>query len=288
MSLIDLMIDAMSPNALSDAALDALIAEDVPYGDLTTLELGFGARPGRMIFAARQPMVVAGVELAARMLIRAGAQVIAHAESGDAVGGGERLLVAEGRADALHRVWKVSQTLVEHLSGIASRARRIVAAARAERPGVVVACTRKSVAGTRAVMLHAIRAGGAVPHRTGLSDSLLVMAEHRAFLDGSMLEHLLRLRRQCPERKLVVEVSDPADAFAWAGAVDVLQLEHIDPDGVAAIAARLGHPRPLLAAAGGVTEANAGDFVRAGADLLVTSAPYTAPPADVKVTLTPL
>ena len=35
---------------LSDAELDRLLAEDVPYGDLTTLSLGIGARPGRMVF----------------------------------------------------------------------------------------------------------------------------------------------------------------------------------------------------------------------------------------------
>jgi len=40
----------------------------------------------------------------------------------------------------------------------------------------------------------------------------------------------------------------------------------------------------VLAPAGGVTVHNALDYARAGADLLVSSAPYHAPPADVKVT----
>ena len=40
---------------------------------------------------------------------------------------------------------------------------------------------------------------------------------------------------------------------------------------------------PKLAPAGGVTLANALAYARAGADLLVSSAPYFAPPADVKV-----
>jgi molybdenum transport protein len=38
-----------------------------------------------------------------------------------------------------------------------------------------------------------------------------------------------------------------------------------------------------LLAAGGVNESNAAAFARAGADVLVTSAPYQARPADVKV-----
>ena len=46
-------------------------------------------------------------------------------------------------------------------------------------------------------------------------------------------------------------------------------------------------PRPLIAAAGGINASNAADYARAGADVLVTSAPYTAKPLDVKVTMEP-
>ena len=42
---------------------------------------------------------------------------------------------------------------------------------------------------------------------------------------------------------------------------------------------------PLVAAAGGVTVANAADYVRAGAGMIVTSAPFGAPPADVSVSI---
>jgi molybdenum transport protein len=54
---------------------------------------------------------------------------------------------------------------------------------------------------------------------------------------------------------------------------------------VAELAAALGRValRPRLAAAGGVTAINAADYARAGADILVTSAPYLAKPRDVKV-----
>jgi molybdenum transport protein len=69
--------------------------------------------------------------------------------------------------------------------------------------------------------------------------------------------------------------------------VEVLQLERFSPDALAALRARLmaAGLTPLLAPAGGVTVANAVAYARAGADLLVSSAPYFAPPADVKVTI---
>jgi molybdenum transport protein len=206
-----------------------------------------------------------------------------HAEAGD------MLLLAEGTAAALLASWKVAQTLVEMASGIASGARAIVEAARAVRPEMVVACTRKAFPGTRAVAVKAIIAGGAVPHRLGLSETILVFPEHRAFLGGESLASALgRVRAQSPEKKLVVEVKtfEEAEEAAHAGA-DVVQLEKFPPGEVAQVVAHLAAIAPAVkvAAAGGVKAGNAADYARAGAHVLVTTAPYLAPPMDVAVTI---
>ncbi len=44
---------------IPDSEIDRWLAEDVPFGDLTTHALGIGERPGRMVFEARDAMVVA-------------------------------------------------------------------------------------------------------------------------------------------------------------------------------------------------------------------------------------
>ena len=56
--------------------------------------------------------------------------------------------------------WKVAQTLVEYLSGIATLTADLVAAARAVSPDVAVVTTRKTLPGAKAQMIAAIRAGG--------------------------------------------------------------------------------------------------------------------------------
>jgi molybdenum transport protein len=68
-----------------------------------------------------------------------------------------------------------------------------------------------------------------------------------------------------------------------------LQLEKFSPEAVAQCRTALDRAglRTLLAAAGGIRADNAAEYVRAGADLLVTSAPYTAPPKDVQVNFFP-
>ncbi len=95
------------------------------------------------------------------------------------------------------------------------------------------------------------------------------------------------MRRAQPEKKIVVEVGDGAEAQRWAQAgVDVLQMEKFSPAAVADCRRDIDtlSTRPLLAAAGGVRADNAAAYVAAGADLLVSSAPFAAPPRDVQVT----
>ncbi|ALK09141.1 ModD protein [Blastochloris viridis] len=277
--------------SFGDGVLDALIADDVPYGDLTTRLLGIGAQPGRMTFSARGPMVAAAVEDAARLLERAGCAVARTASSGESLAAGAPILTAEAPAAALHRGWKMAQLMVEAASGIATATRAIVEAARAADPNAAVAGTRKAMPGAKALSMAALVAGGAVPHRLGLSETVLVFAEHRAFLGGEPpAETVARLKRGAPEKKIVVEVGSVAEGVDWAAAgADVIQTEKFAFDAVADLAARLKAAElpAIIAAAGGIAAATAGAYVAAGARVIVTSAPYAAKPLDVAVRIVP-
>ena len=56
-----------NPYTLPDSELTRLLAEDAPCGDATSFALGIGDRPGRLVFRARQAMVVCASEEARRM-----------------------------------------------------------------------------------------------------------------------------------------------------------------------------------------------------------------------------
>jgi len=274
------------PSALDDAQLLALLAEDVPFGDLTSETLPLSTVTAGLTFAARQPMTACGIEEAARLFELAGASASVLLPSGTSAAAGSLLLRARGTPLQLLRIWKAAQILVEWSSGLASATAAIVAAAK----GVPVACTRKNAPGTKALSVKSVRAGGGIIHRLGLSESLLLFAEHRQFLELSAEAVLEQLRRHHPEQRRSVEVHDLADALHWAAAgAEILQLDKFTPTQVAEC--KLGCERlgrvPLIAAAGGINATNAGDYAAAGADLLVTSAPYWAPPKDVQVRFQP-
>ncbi len=274
---------------LPDSVLDEFLADDVPLLDLTTHVLAIGAKPGRMVFTARNAMVVACAEEAARIIERAGGKVDLQTQSGEALAAGALILNATGPAQALLRAWKISQNLIEVAAGIATATRGIVDAARAVKPRVGIVCTRKNAPGTKLTSLKAILAGGATPHRLGLSETILIFAEHRAFFEGTPPKEVIALVRQAvAEKKIVVEVGSIDEALLWASAgADVIQTEKFSPQDVETVCRALEKlpVKPHLAVAGGVNAGNAGAYASAGADVLVTSAPYWAKPCDVAVLL---
>lgn len=274
---------------IADDEIDRWLGEDMPYGDLTTRSLGLSGQHSTIAFMARADLVACATEEAARLMARLGCSVGAVVPSGARARAGQPLLRADGSAEAVLAGWKVAQTLMEYASGIATAAARIVTAARAVDPRAVVACTRKNFPGTKAVSIKAIIAGGAVPHRLGLSDTVLLFPEHRALMDDiSLVEAIDRLKATCPEKKIVVEVARLDDvASAAAAGADVVQLEKFTPEQTAEALARIIGSNAQIAAAGGINVANAAAYVQAGARILVTSAPYAAAPVDIKVAIAP-
>lgn len=279
-------MNGASPYTLPDAELEYMLGEDAPCGDATSFALGIVTQTGRLVFRARYAMVVCGSEEARRMGQLRGLRAVGHfSPSGTTLQPGDEILSLEGAAGALHMVWKSAQTLMEYLSGISTSAAMIVAAARRGNPAASVVCTRKNFPGTKAAAVKAVLCGGASPHRLSLSETLLVFAEHRQFLpDETPPGIITRLRRRWVERRIVVEVASEDEAATWAAAgADVLQLEKLAPEAVARIRQRL--PHVPLAAAGGVNAGNAEEYAHAGAEILVSSAPYFASPRDVAVTM---
>ncbi|MFV0244455.1 MAG: ModD protein [Qingshengfaniella sp.] len=277
---------------LPGAEIDRLIYEDAPGGDLTTDCLGIGGQAGRFTLAARDPMVLAGVEVAGQMMARQGLEVRLSAASGDRLVPGDPVIEARGRADGLHMIWKSSKNLMESLSGIATATRAMVDAVQAVAPEVQVALTRKTFPGSRVLSQLAARAGGGIVHRAGLSETILIFAEHRRFCaDEPLVDLARRMRRVAPERKIEVEVASVAQAIAAADAgFEAVQLEKFTADQMARVIAHtrgLARP-PLIVAAGGITPDNAANLVATGIGLVVTSWPYAARPRDFATDLGPL
>lgn len=185
---------------IPDEELMRILLDDCPFGDITTRGLGIDRVPAHALLAARDDMTLAGVDEAARMFELCGAEARIIHTSGESIAAGTPILEAAGTGGSLHRGYKMAQTLLEILGGIATAARAVVLAARAQRPGCHVVCTRKHMPGIKRWAVKAIEAGGALPHRLGLSDSILVFDEHWALVEPGRAQAgcIARLRPSAP------------------------------------------------------------------------------------------
>jgi molybdenum transport protein len=273
--------------------IDRLIKEDVPYIDLTSHSLGIHDRLGRITYFTREKSVVCGTEEVVMVLQRLNINAEQFVPSGKFVQPGDELISGTGRGCDLHMAWKVGQNILEHCSGIATKARNMVQIVKASNPNVAVLTTRKGFPGTKSLAIAAIMAGGATPHRLGLSETVLIFKQHIDYIGGfeALLDKLPMLKIECCEKKILVETSTYEEArLLCKEGVDGIQFDKVPVDVLKEAVSKLREEFPvaIFLAAGGITEKNASEYAKANINGIVTTSLYTATPIDVGVKIVPL
>ncbi len=271
----------------SDARLDYLIGEDVPYFDLTSTVLGIAKSNAEMEFFTRVPCVLCGVDVARGLARKLGCEVIEARSDGDVLAAGDAFMTVTGSAGAIHQLWKPALNTFDHLSAVATKTRAMVDAVHAVNPDCQILTTRKSMPGVKDLLIEAILAGGAFPHRLGLSETVMVFDHHYDFLGGfeAFVEQLPAIKRRCIEKKIFVEANEEQARILAREGVDGIQLDKMRPSTVAALVKELRaiDPRIVLIATGGINPGNAAEYAGCGVDGLATTSLYTATPLDMSV-----
>lgn len=275
-----------------EARIDYFISEDVPYLDLTSEVLGVADQAGEMEYYTREECVLAGIDVVRRIARNLGCEVVAVRFDGDRIAAGESFMTLRGPASALHQVWKVGLNTFDHLSAVATKTRQMVDAAHEANPRCEILTTRKSMPGAKDLLTAAVRAGGAWPHRLGLSETVLVFDHHIAFLGGfdAFVGRLPEIKRRCVEKKLFVEAGEEQARILARAGVDGIQFDKVPVERLASLVEELRaiDPHLTLIAAGGINPGNAAAYAATGVDGLATTAPFSAKPLDMSVRMRPV
>jgi nicotinate-nucleotide pyrophosphorylase (carboxylating) len=272
---------------IPDSQVEAWLREDVGHHDVTNQVPGETA--GRLV--ARERGVVAGLDAARAVFEYLGVEVTDSAAAGDRIDPGDAVLEVEGPARDVLRGERVAVNIAGHASGIATKTRRAVEAAREGTPAgesVRVAATRKTTPGLRGVEKRAVVAGGGDTHRLDLSHMVMVKDNHVAEMGLERAVEQFRERASFAT-KVEVEVEDPADAprAAEAGA-DVVLLDNMDPAtteravGLLREAAADLDREVLAEASGGITVETVPEYAATGVDVVsMGSLTHSAPTLDL-------
>ena len=282
--------DVLSIEALIDAAL----AEDLGTGDVTSRWTVPDGAAGEAEIVAKATGVVAGVEVAAAVFRRFDPRLELEVEvaDGDAVVPGDRVLRVTGSLESILGAERTALNFLGRLSGIATAARRFVDAL--EGTGCQVLDTRKTTPGWRKLEKQAAASGGAVNHRAGLYDMVLIKENHVRAAGGvtEALAASIGPARQAG-LEVEIEVTDLAELeLALAGDAadarpDRILLDNMSIDQLERAVARvraLDPPRPVLEASGGVTLETARRIGATGVDFLSAGAiTHSAPALDLSL-----
>jgi nicotinate-nucleotide pyrophosphorylase (carboxylating) len=245
------------------------LAEDLGVaGDVTTDALIDPETEGNWALRARQAGVVAGLDAAilAGWMIDPDIEFAIAAPDGARVKAGDTIMELEGSARSVLTAERTMLNFVGRLSGVATLTRAYVDAV--EGMGVVIASTRKTTPGMRALEKRAVRLGGGGAHRYGLDDAILIKDNHIAAAGG--VARALQLARAAAAHLTCIEIEvDSIEQLkeALPHAPSAIMLDNFSlPDLKAAV--KIAKGQTLLEASGGVTMENVFAVAETGVDVI--------------------
>ena len=271
------------PTIMIEPLVRAALLEDLGRaGDITTDAIVPAEARAATALVARQPGVVAGLDLAllAFRLVDPAIETTVERGDGSRVAPGDVIATVAGPARGILTAERVGLNFLCHLSGVASATADIADAIRAHRTRVT--CTRKTMPGLRALQKYAVRVGGGSNHRFGLDDAVLIKDNHVA-VAGGIQPAIARARAAIGHLvKIEVEVDNLAQLEeALAIGVDAVLLDNMSPETLRRAVAMVDR-RAITEASGRMTPQTAPAIAAAGVDLIsVGWLTHSAPVLDI-------
>nr|WP_242038521.1 carboxylating nicotinate-nucleotide diphosphorylase [Chroococcidiopsis sp. [FACHB-1243]] len=255
------------------------LSEDVGRGDRTTQSLlSQNPRTGQAKWVAKAPGVIAGLPVAARVFQTLDEQVkfVACAVEGELCQTGQVIAQMSGALDALLMGERVALNLAMRLSGIASLTRQYVE--RIEDLPTQLVDTRKTTPGLRVLEKYATQLGGAINHRMGLDDAVMIKDNHIA-VAGGIGKAIAQIRQRIPypltievETESLEQVSEAIQHGADIIMLDNMSLEMMHQ---AVETIRQHNSKIKIEASGNVSLETICSVAETGVDYISSSAPIT-------------
>jgi nicotinate-nucleotide pyrophosphorylase (carboxylating) len=269
----------LPPLLLLDRLLQDWLLEDIGRGDRTTQSLFIGTPPtGQARWVVKEAGVIAGLPIAARVFSLLNSTVVftATVPEGQWCEPGQVVAEITGSLETLLTGERVALNLAMRLSGIASLTHQYVAQI-ADLPTQLVD-TRKTTPGLRVLEKYASQVGGAVNHRMGLDDGVMIKDNHIAAA-GGIAEAIAVVRARIPY-PLTVEVETETleqVAEALQHGADIIMLDNMSVERMQQAVEMIWatNSRIKIEASGNVTLNTIRAIAETGVDYISSSAPIT-------------
>ena len=280
------MEPALDPGLYRELVRRAL-AEDMGWGDATTLAVVPPEVCATGTLTARADVVLAGLDVAVEAFRQLDPAVVvaARRHDGDLCGPAELIAEITGLAAPMLTAERTALNFLRHLSGVASVTRWLTQAGGG---GLRIADTRKTLPLLRALQKYAVRVGGGSNSRLALDEGLVIKANHVRVAGGLRLA-VQRARAARPDTPIEVETATLAEVDeALAAGASVLLFTGSSIDDLR-YAVRLCAGRARVVVSGPIPVESVATLASAGAAVVsMGSITESAPAADISFELRPL
>lgn len=272
-------VAVLPPLLVLEPLLRSWLYEDIGRGDRTTQGmLAQKVNSGKAEWVSKAPGIIAGLPVSARVfqLLNEKVSFVAVAAEGEWCKPGQVVARLHGSLDALLTGERVALNLAMRLSGIATLTRKY-ADQIADLPAALVD-TRKTTPGLRLLEKYATQVGGAINHRMGLDDAVMIKDNHIAAA-GGIGAAIARIRHHIPY-PLTIEVEtetlDQVEEALQHGA-DIIMLDNMSLELMrqAVKIIRQRDNRTKIEASGNITLETIRAVAETGVDYISSSAPIT-------------
>ncbi len=244
------------------------LEEDIGPGDMTTEGLVEPGILAKAVIVAKEPFVLAGLELAQDVFttLDPATSFVTPFKDGDMVKRGDIVLETSGKLRVLLTGERTALNFCQRLSGIATYTRQFVEKTKGF--SVRVTDTRKTTPGWRRLEKYAVKIGGAYNHRFGLYDGILIKDNHITAC-GSISEAVKRIRKTKGHLLCIeVEVTNLEEVKeALKNSVDIIMLDNMNLTEIKRAVTLVEH-RVLVEVSGGITLESVVQLAATGVDII--------------------
>ena len=276
-------------SSLDKKTIDLLVmnalAEDIHDGDITSRSIFLDNKPAIAEVIARETMILCGLDVFQAVFKKLDAKVTFSSgkfSDGDEVLAGEIILKVQCGVVPLLEGERSALNILQWLSGIATLTDRYVKKV----APVKILDTRKTTPGLRVFEKYAVACGGAINHRFGLYDQVLIKDNHIEAA-GGISNAVNAIRKNVSEnKKIEVEVQSVEEVKeALESHVDIIMLDNMVLDTMHQCITLIdGKAKTEIS--GGITFDRLEEISTTGADFVSIGAlTHSAPAVDISMNI---
>ena len=266
----------MTKDAQVELLIRNALSEDIGDGDhstLSTIEAGFN---GKAVLKIKQEGILAGVEVAEKIFrfMEPGIKFVVQKKDGSVMKFGEQAFEVTAKVHSILKCERLVLNCMQRMSGIATLTHQYTQKLASYKTRLLD--TRKTTPNFRVLEKEAVRIGGAINHRFGLYDMIMLKDNHIDYCGGiaNAIEKAYGyVQTQKPGLKIEVETRslDDVAIVLKTGKVDRIMLDNFTPSLISE-ALKMIAGRFQTEASGGINLDNLESFAATGVDYISSGA----------------